>query len=116
MLRVGILIIICLGVGNLKAQTQLELNEAEAKNYQLKDAELNKVYKKLVTMLKSKDKQLLLKSQRAWIAFRDSHCAFAASSYEGGSMQPSVHMGCLSELTEKRIIELKALIEDRSPK
>jgi len=36
------------------------------------DAEMNRVYKKLMAHLDSKQKAALQKSQRAWIAFRDA--------------------------------------------
>lgn len=99
------------------AQTQFELNEKEAKQYKAKDAELNKVYKKLVSLLQSpQEREMLLKAQRIWISYRDAHCAFTESAYEGGSMQPMVYFGCMTETTNQRIKELKALIEERAPK
>ena len=99
------------------SQTQVELNESAHKEYLKKDAELNKVYKKLVAKLgASKDKDLLVKAQRAWIAYRDAHCAYTESSYEGGSMQPLVYSGCMRQVTEERIKQLKEAIEERVSK
>lgn len=98
-------------------QTQYEMNEKEANNYKVKDAELNKVYKRLISLLElPKEKEMLIKAQRNWILYRDAHCAFTESAYEGGSMQPMVYFGCMTEITNQRIKELKALIEERSPR
>lgn len=99
------------------SQTQMELNEMEYNHFKKQDAELNKAYKQLVAIITiQKDKELLVKAQRAWVAFRDAHCAFTESAYEGGSMQPLVYNGCMTEATLQRIKELKALLEERSPK
>jgi uncharacterized protein YecT (DUF1311 family) len=102
---------------NSYSQTQMELNEKEANNFKAKDAELNKVYKRLAAMITMpKEKDMLLKAQRAWISYRDSHCALTESAYDGGSVQPLVYFACMREVTEQRIKELKALIDDRSQK
>jgi uncharacterized protein YecT (DUF1311 family) len=99
------------------SQTQIEMNEEEVHNYKVKDAELNKVYKKLINLLQfSTEKELLVKAQQIWISYRDAHCAFAESSYEGGTMQPMVYFGCMTETTKQRIKDLNALIAERSPK
>ncbi|ANE51569.1 lysozyme inhibitor LprI family protein [Flavisolibacter tropicus] len=90
------------------SQTQMELNQQADKKYKKADAELNKVYKELAALLTPERKALLVKAQRAWITFRDTHCQFTDSGYEGGSIQPMIYSLCMQELTEQRTKQLKA--------
>jgi uncharacterized protein YecT (DUF1311 family) len=95
------------------AQTQMEMNETANTNYKKADAELNKIYKQLMTILDQSGKTLLIQSEKDWVKFRDSHCKFEASQYEGGSIKPLIYSTCLEELTRKRIAEIKASIQKR---
>jgi uncharacterized protein YecT (DUF1311 family) len=45
--------------------------------------------------------------QVEWRDYRDAHCQWQAAFFEGGSIQPTVHSGCLIDLTWNRIQELK---------
>lgn len=98
---------------NSFAQTQSEMNEAANAKYKKADAELNKVYKQLMAILNKNEKPLLIQAEKDWIKYRDSHCKFDASQYEGGSIQPLIYSTCLEELTRKRIVEIKAGIKKR---
>jgi uncharacterized protein YecT (DUF1311 family) len=112
--KIVLFFVACLICHSGYAQTQFEMNQAEEADYELKDAELNRAYKKLLSVLrKPKDKETLLKAQRAWITYRDAHCAMAESAYETASMRPQVLFACLREVTEQRIKELTALVDDR---
>jgi len=95
------------------AQTQLEMNETANTNYKKADAQLNKVYKQLMSIIDKNEKLLLIQAERDWVKFRDSHCKFEASQYEGGSMKPLVYSTCLEAVTRKRIAEIKASIKAR---
>jgi len=72
-----------------------------------KDLELNDAYRDLKNNLDDRDLDKLVAAQRAWIAFRDRDCDFAASDVEGGSMHPMMVSICKQEMTEDRIGELK---------
>jgi uncharacterized protein YecT (DUF1311 family) len=98
---------------NSFAQTQSEMNETAYANYKKADAQLNKVYKQLMAILTKNEKPLLIQAEKDWVKFRDSHCKFEASQYEGGSIQPLIYSTCLEELTKKRIVEIKASIKER---
>ena len=98
---------------NSFAQTQAEMNQTAKKDFELADAELNKVYKEVMKLLSEKEKQLLIKAQRDWIKFRDSHCEFEANEYEGGSIQPLIYSSCLTERTKDRIKDLKSILEPK---
>ena len=98
---------------NIFAQTQLEMNQTAQKKYEKADKELNKVYSILIKSLDKTEAQILIKAQKCWIKFRDSHCEFESSQYEGGSIKPLIYSTCLEELTKKRITELNKSIKDR---
>lgn len=108
-----VLLLFCF-CNNSFAQTQLEMNETAYANYKKADAQLNKVYKQLMAILTKKEKPLLIQAEKDWVKFRDSHCKFEASQYEGGSIQNLIYSSCLEELTKKRIAEIKASIKDRN--
>lgn len=95
------------------AQTQIEMNQTAQKSYEKSDNELNKVYSILLKSLDKIEKQKLVTTQKLWIKFRDSHCEFESSQYEGGSIKPLIYSTCLEELTKKRTAELKQSIKNR---
>lgn len=99
---------------NSFAQTQSEMNATAYANYKKADAQLNKVYKQLMVILDKNEMPLLIQAEKDWVKFRDSHCKFDASQYEGGSIQPLIYSNCLEELTKKRIVEIKASIKERN--
>ncbi len=90
------------------------MNATANANYKKADAQLNKVYKQLMAILNKTEKPLLIQAEKNWVKFRDSHCKFEESQYEGGSIQPLIYFNCLEVLTRKRIAELKASIKDRN--
>ena len=77
------------------------------------DKELNTLYQQINQRLKDQphSKKLLVSAQRAWLAFRDAECSFAASGVEGGSVYPMIYSGCLAELTEKRVAAFKNYLD-----
>ncbi|MCT7983776.1 lysozyme inhibitor LprI family protein [Laspinema sp. A4] len=87
-------------------QSQSEMNACAGQRWEATDRELNRIYQALIPQLSNSRRQQLVTAQRAWITFRDSECAFYSSLAEGGSMQPMLRSGCLSNLTEIRNSEL----------
>jgi uncharacterized protein YecT (DUF1311 family) len=75
------------------------------------DAELNKVYKALMAKLKPANKAILLKSERAWIAYRDTTCDFEGSVEAGGSLEFVIADECLVRQTIYRLEDLKQRLE-----
>jgi uncharacterized protein YecT (DUF1311 family) len=112
MKKLIVIFVLLLIVNRTYAQTQAEMNQTAAQGYYKADAELNKVYKILLSKLDEKGKSLLIKAENDWIKYRDSHCKFEASFYEGGSMQPMIYSGCLESETINRIKELKEAIKE----
>lgn len=93
--------------------TQLEMNTCAGRNLDVADAALNDAYRKIVVRLAQDTEAIgqLRAAQRAWIAFRDAECAFAASSVEGGSIYPMIHADCLREATEARTAALHTYLD-----
>ncbi|WP_174234511.1 lysozyme inhibitor LprI family protein [Sulfitobacter sp. SK012] len=84
-------------------QTQQLMNACAARDYDMSDIALNAAWGPAKSYADSiKQGAALLKAQRAWLAYRDAACEVQASPYQGGSIQPLIHLVCLSELTEQR--------------
>ena len=99
---------------NLVAQTQMEMNQTAYTDFKKADAKLNKIYKQVMKILNEKEKKLMIKAQKDWLTFRDSHCKFEIKQYDGGSIQPLIYSNCLTERTNTRIKDLKEILEDDS--
>lgn len=50
-------------------------------------------------------------AQRSWIVYRDKSAEFEASEVEGGTMHPLLYLSALVAMTEKRLTELKAILQ-----
>lgn len=94
------------------AATQRELNDCANAAHRESDAELNALYRQIMVRLKGAAQQaeLLTTAQKAWIAFRDAECSFAAFPSRGGSAHPMISSNCLDRLTRTRVDELKSYL------
>lgn len=92
------------------AATQTDINICADRAAKAADAELNTVYRQVQSRLKDSPEghKGLVAAQRAWIAFRDAECRFAASGVGGGSAMPMVMSNCLAQVTRRRADDLKA--------
>jgi uncharacterized protein YecT (DUF1311 family) len=100
-------------VAQVRAQTQAAMNAEARADFKRADAELNKTYEAVLKKLPDDEsKQKLKQSQRAWLAFRDAEAAFAADEARGGSMAPTLRYATMTELTQQRIKQLKAHLEE----
>jgi uncharacterized protein YecT (DUF1311 family) len=96
------------------AQTTVEMRNCAGKEYKKADAELNSVYKQLMSKLTDEGHKAALKTaQQAWIKYRDANCEFEAYLNRGGTIYPVVYTGCLSAMTMNRTKELRELIEQQ---
>jgi uncharacterized protein YecT (DUF1311 family) len=98
------------------AQSQLEITGKYCAIYEKTDAELNKVYQKVLQVYQTDAVfvEKMKKSQRAWIAFRDAHLDSlypAEDSREYGSMFGMCYCQSQTEITQKRIAELKVWLD-----
>lgn len=71
------------------------------------DERLNDWYGELMKMMDADRKASLKTSQRAWIAMRDSTCAFEASMWGGGTGAGPAEIGCILRETGRRALFLK---------
>jgi len=107
------------------AMAQPDLNACAYQEYERADAALNAQWKITAAKLKEQDKgfdrtydkrpgffDTELAAQRAWLTYRDQHCASEGYSMRGGSAESMVISGCRMQLTEARTKELKGLIAD----
>lgn len=90
-------------------QDQAAMTRCAAEAYQASDTELNRLFHEIRQRLgEDAEARLLLRDAgRAWVAFRDAECAFAASAVAGGSAYPIVHDLCLNELTQARVEQFR---------
>lgn len=103
---------------------QQEMNWCAHKEFLAADAKLNKQWKRTAAHMKQLDEAYeeatpgstrenfasLLKAQRAWLTYRDAHCASEGNMFSGGSMEPLIISTCKTRLTELRIEQLGVLM------
>jgi uncharacterized protein YecT (DUF1311 family) len=75
------------------------------------DKLLNKYYNKLLAKLKSDDKKVLIKAQKAWLTFRDAEQnligTMSAEQYSGGgSIQKDINESTYQELVKSRLVHI----------
>jgi uncharacterized protein YecT (DUF1311 family) len=61
-------------------------------------------YNKLLTR---PGKSLIVRSQKAWLAYEKRDCAYAGNAAKGGTLQPILEGECLVSRTRTRIRDLK---------
>ena len=107
-------------------QNQHDMNACAAIDFEAADAELNAAWAAAIAGAREMDAEInreydqaptseavLREAQRAWIAFRDAHCALEGYAMRGGSAEPLLYNGCRARITEQRTGQLRALILDR---
>lgn len=112
----SILTVLMLSLLPSNAQNQHEMNQQAAEDSEKADAELNKVYKKVVASSQDEEAVKLLKAaQKAWIAFRDAEAKFAEDEARGGSMAPLLYYSALARLTRERTKQLTQNLGEEEP-
>ena len=99
---------------------QSQMNMCWYQEFAKADAALNEIWPEVKVFAKSLDQDAsegdqtgadaLLKSQRAWLVYREQQCALESFTSRGGSMQPMLNTGCKTALTNARVSELKNFI------
>lgn len=107
---------------------QADMNACAAIDFERADAELNTLWPTVIASARRQDaeldrryderpgyEQVVREAQRAWIAFRDSHCTWAGyEDARGGSMESMSYNFCRAELTRQRIRQLSGAPEPQS--
>lgn len=112
MKKLFIPVLLCLITTFCVAQSQGGMNEDAKKDYQKADAELNDVYKKVISEYNSDTAFItnLKNAQRLWLKLRDADMlAKYPNRGEGyyGSAQPVCWYSYLTQLTKERINKLR---------
>ena len=107
------------------AMAQFELNACAYREFERADAAMNAQWKVTAARMKAIDADFdrtqdnrpgyfdtLLAAQRAWLTYRDKHCAGEGYTRRGGSAEPMMISGCQTQLTDARTKQLKELIEE----
>ena len=107
------------------AMAQFESNPCAYKEFERADAAMNAQWKVTAARMKKIDAEFdrtqdnrpgyfdtLLAAQRAWLTYRDKHCASEGYTMRGGSAEPMVISGCQTQLTDARTKQLKDLLEE----
>ncbi len=89
------------------AVNQNDMNTCAEDEYKAADATMGNLYREVLPKYDVANQELLRKAQRAWLGFRDAECKFRNVGNEGGSIWPTVHFGCLTELTRARTKQLE---------
>ena len=98
------------------AEAQQDLNQCAELDWQAADEALNDAYKRAMAEMKDMDANMpedlqgaadaLREAQRAWIPYRDANCTLAGFPMRGGSAEPLLVYGCMTQMTEDRTAEL----------
>ena len=89
------------------AMTQTDMTTCFNDNFVVADKTLNTLYQRLMKTLEPDDRKMLQDAQRAWISFRDKHCAFVANPNAGGTIYPSIVSACATQATAVRAGQLR---------
>jgi uncharacterized protein YecT (DUF1311 family) len=103
------------------ATAQSEMNRCADQDAKAADAELNRVYKDLLS--KNKDDanttKKLREAQRAWIAFRDAQleALYPAPDKQGeyGSIYPMCYAIVSTAMTKERTVQLRRMLQGKDP-
>lgn len=104
--------------GCVGAPSDADFKDCLDRQYRRIDEELNAVWPHVLRLIESSDrlpadarrqwKEALLKSQRAWIGYKEAECAGSAPfKFHGGSGAGVETLDCLIRLTANRLGELK---------
>lgn len=104
--------------------TQTDMNICSFQDFSAADAALNRLWADVSAKAKTDDRYSatygapgkqharLLAAQRAWLRFRDAECLYQNGPPEGGgTIWSLLQSSCLKSLTEARIAQLRAALE-----
>jgi uncharacterized protein YecT (DUF1311 family) len=83
--------------------------KCEQTDFRRADKALNDAYQQLAATIAADKLGALDRAQRAWFNFRDSQCAYEASS-AAGPTAPQVEARCMRRLTELRTRDVQQML------
>jgi uncharacterized protein YecT (DUF1311 family) len=91
----------------------LELSNCIAGEYQRADAELNTVYRQVMSKLDNEEhKTALRNAQRAWIEYRDTNCEYETYLFRQGGPSEQHRVVCTTRMSMERTRELQEMLKD----
>ena len=90
------------------AGTQAEMEQCATQALNQADAELNQAYVDYRNRLDQRQQDLIRDVQLAWIKYRDLSCKYASADVSGSARALALQT-CLTEKTQERTQEIKAL-------
>ena len=89
------------------AGSQQAMNQCAGAILQMVDQEMNHRYQAAMTNRLDEEARIKLRAaQRAWLPYRDAHCAAEAGAARGGSMALLLQLSCLEHMTSARALAL----------
>jgi uncharacterized protein YecT (DUF1311 family) len=86
--------------------TTLDMRMAQDESYRRWDDALNEIYNVLKIQLSSSDMKKLQSEETQWISNRDAKAKEASLEMKGGTMEPVLYVGSVTDTTKKRCYEL----------
>ncbi|MEK6322476.1 MAG: lysozyme inhibitor LprI family protein [Acidobacteriota bacterium] len=95
------------------AQATADIIECEEREYNRADAELNRVYRQLVSKLADEGHKVALKkAQQAWIKYRAANCEYKSYQSQDMRLYPAVSTRCLAWMIKERTNELRQMLKE----
>ena len=94
-----------------EAQRSSQLLACAGRKFKEATAELKRVRDELYADLSPRSRTKLRAAERAWLVYRKSNCDAEASIYENGTIQPLIHLRCMTRLTQERASETRAQMQ-----
>jgi uncharacterized protein YecT (DUF1311 family) len=108
------LLLLAMTAGPVFGQSQSEMNREAAASFVKADAELNRIYAKVLATLDDEGRAKLKAAQRAWVTFRDAQAEFEMDNEaRGGSMAPLIYEGFRARITKARVAQFKELLGEK---
>lgn len=67
------------------------------------DADLNRLYGEIMTVLGPSDKQGLQKAERLWVDYREASCSAEKNLWDGGTGGNPAYLACVDDETRHRL-------------
>ena len=101
------------------AMTTVDINACRFQELSFTDSNYLRLARAVGALLRSEDEEPAKSTpipfdgaEAAWHTYRDQACNAAGLEYEGGSMQPSIELGCKLTITRHHMDELWDLYND----
>ena len=90
-----------------EAQRSPQLMACARRHFAEASTDLGRVRSELFDDLEPRSRVKLRAAERLWLQYRKTNCDAEASIYEGGTIQPLIHLRCMTRLTRERAAELR---------